>query len=96
MSDYNGPSEHVCLRVLREWPRLKVGREYSGTRYPELGTIYISGAYMFVMEGNPDDDPRGPLVEIIPSAGFARCRECGNLAMNPLPSCGTCGGDVRS
>jgi hypothetical protein len=23
--------------------------------------------------------------------GFARCPECGNLAMNPLPSCSTCG-----
>lgn len=23
--------------------------------------------------------------------GFAQCPECGNLAMNPLPSCGTCG-----
>lgn len=35
----------------------------------------------------------GELV-ITPEAGFARCPECGNLAMNPLPSCATCGNHV--
>lgn len=33
-------------------------------------------------------------VPVEPESGFARCHECGNLAMNPLPTCGTCGGNT--
>lgn len=33
-------------------------------------------------------DGEGELTDV---PGFARCRECGNLAMNPLSSCRTCG-----
>lgn len=52
------------------------------------------------MSGERQDDNGNTMVDWVaappgdvppPPPGFAQCPECGNLAMNPLPSCPTCG-----
>lgn len=88
MSDYDGPSKHIRVRVLRRVGNLETGREYPATRYPKLGTIYVSG--WFVKEGNPTDDPRGPEVEVV-SQGLAAT---GDAASERTAAINTTGADL--
>jgi hypothetical protein len=64
-----------------------------GERSIQLPNVAAVEAAYAVKVGEWTQDEHGDYapVTLATEPGFARCPECGNLSMNPLPSCPTCG-----